>query len=158
MLLSGQDRLQRFGPAFGRMSQATMRIRKYIVNKLLDRKQFVVDLSHPGKAAPSRAEIKDLVAAKCKADKECVVIFGLHTKFGGGRTTGFGLIYDSKDAMIKVEPKHRLIKAGLAEKSKNTRRMRKNARKQKMKVWGSGVRSSRHKVRRQQRKEELGGG
>ena len=140
------------------MSKVTMRIRKYIVNKLLDRKQFVVDLSHPGAAAPSRDEIKDLVASKCKANKDVIVIFGLHTKFGGGHTTGFGFIYDNQDAMKKVEPKHRLIKAGLAEKSKNTRRMRKNARKQKMKVWGSGVRAARHKVRRQQRKEEMGGG
>ncbi|OHT00799.1 40S ribosomal protein S24 [Tritrichomonas foetus] len=93
-----------------------------------------------------------------KANKENTVIFGLQTTFGGGRTTGFGVIYDNKDAMLKVEPKHRLIKAGLAEKSKMTRRMRKNARKQKMKVWGTGVRASNHKTRRQQRKEELGGG
>ena len=150
--------MERFGPAFGKMSKVTMRIRKYIVNKLLDRKQFVVDLSHPGAAAPTRDAIKDLVASQCKASKDLVVIFGLHTKFGGGHTTGFGFIYDSKDAMTKVEPKHRLIKAGLAEKDKKTRRMRKNARKQKMKVWGSGTRAARHKVRRQQRKEELGGG
>ncbi|OHT07383.1 ribosomal protein S24e [Tritrichomonas foetus] len=135
-----------------------MRIRKYIVNKLLDRKQFIVDLKHPGDKAPTRDEIKDLVSAQLKANKENVVIFGLKTQFGGGRTTGFGLIYDNKDAMKKVEPKHRLIKAGLAEKSKMTRRMRKNARKQKMKVWGTGVRASNHKTRRQQRKEELGGG
>jgi small subunit ribosomal protein S24e len=55
-----------------------------------------------------------------------------------------------------VEPKHRLIKAKLAEKGKLMRRQRKNARKQKMKVWGSGERSKRHRIRRQQRKEELG--
>ena len=135
----------------------TLRIRKYIVNKLLDRKQFVVDLKHPGAKAPTRDEIKDLVAQKLKANKELIVIFSLETKFGGGKTTGFGLIYDNADALKTIEPKHRLIKAGLAEKSKITRRMRKNARKQKMKVWGSGVRSERHKVRRQQRKEALDG-
>jgi len=138
------------------MSKVTLRVRRYVVNKLLDRKQFVVDLTHPGDKAPSRADIKDLVAKQCKANKDFVVIFGLHTKFGGGRTTGFGLIYNNKDAMVKVEPKHRLIKAGLAEKGKVTRRMRKNTRKQKMKVWGSGVRSQRHKSRRQLRKEEQG--
>ena len=135
----------------------TLRIRKYIVNKLLDRKQFVVDIKHPGEKAPTRDEIKDLVSQKLKANKELIVIFSLETKFGGGRTTGFGLIYDNADALKTIGPKHRLIKAGLAEKSKVTRRMRKNARKQKMKVWGSGVRSERHKVRRQQRKEALDG-
>ena len=135
-----------------------MRIRKYIVNKLLDRKQFVVDLTHPGAAAPSRDEIKDLIAKELKANKEFIVVFGLTTKFGGGRTTGFALVYDNKDAMMKVEPLFRLVKAGLQQKSKQTRRMRKNARKQKVKVWGAGVRAERHKVRRQQRKEELGTG
>ena len=139
------------------MSKPSLKIRKFLVNKLLERKQFVVDISHPGAKAPTRDEIRDLVVDKIKGNKENTVIFGLRTVFGGGRTTGFGFIYDNKDAMMHVEPKHRLIKANLAEKSKQTRRMRKNARKQKMKVWGTGVRASNHKTRRQQRKEELGG-
>jgi small subunit ribosomal protein S24e len=138
------------------MSKVTMKIRKYLVNNLLDRKQFVVDLKHPGAKAPSRDEIKDLVAKQIKADKNLVVIFGLETKFGGGTTTGFGLVYNNLDALKNIEPKHRLIKAKLAEKGKFTRRQRKNSRKQKMKVWGSGVRAQRHRIRRQQRKEELG--
>ena len=138
------------------MSKVSLRIRKYIVNKLLDRRQFVVDLTHLGGKAPSREEIKDQVATQLKANKDLVVIFGLQTKFGGGRTTGFGFIYDSLDALKATEPKHRLIKAGLKEKTTVTRRQRKNTRKEKMKVWGSGVRAAAHKVRRQQRKEEMG--
>jgi small subunit ribosomal protein S24e len=138
------------------MSKVTMRIRKYIVNRLLDRQQFVIDLTHPGDKAPSRDAIKDLVSKQLKSNKDHIVVFGLETKFGGGHTTGFGLVYNNIDALKNIEPKHRLIKAGLAEKSKLTRRMRKNSRKQKMKVWGSGVRAQRHRIRRQQRKEELG--
>ena len=141
---------------FSRMSKVTLRIRKYIVNKLLDRKQFVVDMMHIGAKAPTRDEIKDQVATQLKANKDLVVIFGLQTKFGGGRTTGFGFIYDNLDALKNTEPKHRLIKAGLKEKSTVTRRQRKNIRKQKVKVWGSGVRAAAHKTRRQQRKEEMG--
>jgi small subunit ribosomal protein S24e len=138
------------------MSKFTLTLRKQIENKLLDRTQFVVDLKHSGTQAPTREEIKDIISTKLPADKARVVVFGLHTQFGGGRTTGFGLVYKSLDALKVIEPKHRLIKAGLAEKSKKTRRMRKNSRKQKMKVWGSGVRAVKHKTRRQQRKEELG--
>lgn len=138
------------------MSKVSVHIRKYIVNKLLDRKQFVIDMQHLGAKAPTRDEIKDEVASRLKANKDLVVIFGLETKFGGGHTTGFGFVYDSLDALKKTEPKHRLIKAGLAEKGKVTRRMRKNARRQKVKVWGSGKRAEAHKIRRQQRKEELG--
>lgn len=44
-----------------------------------------------------------------KANKEQVVVFGMKTKFGGGRSTGFGLIYDSRESM-NFEPRHRLVR------------------------------------------------
>ena len=50
------------------------------------------------------------------SDNACVSLFGFRTQFGGGKSTGFGLIYDSVDAMKKFEPKHRVIRAGLKEK------------------------------------------
>ena len=31
-------------------------------------------------------------------------------QFGGGKSTGFGLVYDSLDAAKKFEPKYRLIR------------------------------------------------
>ena len=34
-------------------------------------------------------------------------------QFGGGKSTGFGLIYESLDAVKKFEPKHRRAKVGL---------------------------------------------
>lgn len=139
------------------MSKVQLRIRKYINNQLLDRKQFVLDLKHSGEKAPTLDEIKTEISKTMKADKNLVVVFGLHTIFGGGCTTGFGFIYNSQDSLQKFEPKHRLIKAGLAQKGTKTRRMRKNDHKQKVKVWGSGVRAAAHKTRRQQRKEEMGG-
>ena len=39
---------------------------------------------------------------------DTVVCFGFRTKFGGGKSTGFALIYDSVDFLKKFEPKHRL--------------------------------------------------
>lgn len=139
------------------MSKVTLRIRKFINNKLLDRKQFVVELKHEGEKAPTRDEVKDQIVKTLHADKNLTVVFALHTHFGGGTTSGFAYIYQNQDALKKFEPKHRLIKAGLAQKGTKTRRMRKNDHKQKVKVWGSGVRAAAHKTRRQQRKEEMGG-
>lgn len=37
-------------------------------------------------------------------------MFGLKTKFGGGSSTGFGLIYDDEESQKKFEPKHRLVR------------------------------------------------
>jgi ribosomal protein S24E len=47
---------------FFRMSQAVARrVRQYVVNRLFDWRQFVLELNHPGVSASTRADIKDLV-------------------------------------------------------------------------------------------------
>jgi hypothetical protein len=43
------------------------------------------------------------------APKDQVIVFGFRTQFGGGKSTGFALIYDSKDA-LKFEPRYRLVR------------------------------------------------
>ena len=52
-----------------------------------------------------------------KANKEQVSVFGLRTQFGGGKTTGFALVYDSPEAMKKFEPQFRLVRYGLDKKA-----------------------------------------
>ena len=45
---------------------------------------------------------------KCTADR--VFVFGVKTNFGGGKSTGFALIYDTMDYAKKFEPKFRLVR------------------------------------------------
>lgn len=40
-------------------------------------------------------------------------MFGFKTCFGGGKSTGFGLIYDSLDQAKKFEPKYRLARVSI---------------------------------------------
>lgn len=47
------------------------------------------------------------------SDPTTVTLFGFRTHFGGGKSTGFCLIYDSIEDMKKFEPKFRLARAGL---------------------------------------------
>ncbi len=49
-----------------------------------------------------------------KADAESIFVFGFRTAFGGGKSTGFALIYDSLDAAKKFEPTYRLVRVCLA--------------------------------------------
>ncbi|MBW0490851.1 hypothetical protein O181_030566 [Austropuccinia psidii MF-1] len=67
-----------------------------------------------------------------KAPKDQVIVFGFRTQFGGGKSTGFALIYDTKEA-LKFEPKYRLVRFGLAEKkpavARKLRKERKNRAK-----------------------------
>lgn len=46
-------------------------------------------------------------------DPSTVFVFGFKTQFGGGKSTGFGLIYDNLAAAKKFEPKHRLVRVYL---------------------------------------------
>ena len=45
-----------------------------------------------------------------KTTPDVVVCFGFRTAFGGGKSTGFALIYDTLDFLRKNEPKYRLVR------------------------------------------------
>jgi len=82
-----------------------------MTNRLLARRQFVVDVLHPGRANVSKSEIKEKLAGMYNvSDSNSIFVFGFRTQFGGGKSTGFGLIYDNVKAAEKFEPKHRLVR------------------------------------------------
>lgn len=91
----------------------TIRTRKFITNRLLARRQFVVDVLHPSRPNVAKTEVSEKIAEMYKADKQRVVTFGFRTHFGGGRSTGFALIYDDETSQKKFEPKYRLIRVRL---------------------------------------------
>lgn len=55
-----------------------------------------MDIIHPGRANVPKEEIAKQLAAKYKQDERNVVVYGLNTQFGGGRSTGFALVYDTQ--------------------------------------------------------------
>ncbi|MEW5305425.1 MAG: hypothetical protein WDW36_007964 [Sanguina aurantia] len=90
---------------------STIRTRKFMNNQLLRRKQFVIDVLHPGKPNVSKAELKEKLASLYEVkDTSCVFVFGFRTQFGGGKSTGFGLVYEDLKAAKQFEPKYRLIR------------------------------------------------
>ena len=79
-----------------------------------------------------QAELQEKLAKMYNvSDEKCVSIFGFRTAFGGGKSTGFGLIYDNIEAFKKFEPKHRLIRAGLKDA---VQKSRKNIKEKKNRV------------------------
>lgn len=54
-----------------------------------------------------------------KTIPDTIFVFGFRTHSGGGKTTGFGMIFDSLDYAKKSEPKQR---DGLFEKKKTSRK------------------------------------
>merc|ERR1712168_1294151 len=104
---------------------ATIRTRKFMTNRLLMRRQMIGDVLHPGKATVAKSEIREKLARMYKSTADCIVCFGFRTAFGGGKTTGFALIYDSLDFLKQYEPKYRLARLGLFKKERQARKQRK---------------------------------
>ena len=73
----------------------------------------MIELIHPELPNVSKADIKSKLAQTLKTKDENISIFGLKTKFGGGRSTGFALIYDSLDARKKFDSKKMLRRVSL---------------------------------------------
>lgn len=114
-----------------------MRTRKFMTNRLLGRRQFIVEVLHPGRANVPKAEIREKLAKIYDArEADAVFVFGFRTQFGGGKSTGFGLIYDSVDVAKKFEPKYRLVRNGLQEAASKSRKQIKERKNRALKVRG----------------------
>nr|AIU94821.1 60S ribosomal protein [Phragmatopoma lapidosa] len=115
---------------------ATIRTRRYLTNRLLNRKQMIVDVLHPGRATVPKTEVRQKLASMYKTTADTIFAFGFRTQFGGGKTTGFALIYDTLDYAKKFEPKYRLQRHGLYEKKRMARKQRKERKNRQKKVRG----------------------
>jgi small subunit ribosomal protein S24e len=98
---------------------------------------MVLDVIHPGLPNVSKVNLCDKLAKMYKADANAVVCFGFKTAFGGGRSTGFALIYDNVDAAKKFEPKYRLARKGLVTITKTGRKQRKEKKNRAKKLRGT---------------------
>ncbi|KAK8984291.1 hypothetical protein V6N11_029607 [Hibiscus sabdariffa] len=115
----------------------TIRTRKFMTNRLLSRKQFIIDVLHPGRPNVSKAELKEKLARMYEVkDPNSIFVFKFRTHFGGGKSTGFGLIYDSVENAKKYEPKYRLIRNGLDTKVEKSRKQMKERKNRAKKIRG----------------------
>lgn len=97
----------------------------------------VVDVLHPGKPSVKKTEIREKLAQMYLTQPDVVFCFGFRTVFGGGKSTGFALIYDTLDLAKKFEPKHRLARHGLVEVKRMPRKQRKERKNRMKKVRGT---------------------
>ncbi|CAH0478668.1 unnamed protein product [Peronospora belbahrii] len=106
----------------------TVRTRKFLRNSLLARRQMVVEVIHPGRPNVPKAELQEKLAKMYKVkDPNTVFLYGFRTQFGGGKSSGFGLV-------------------GLVEKVETSRKQIKEAKNRAKKVRGVGRRIARHKA------------
>eukprot|EP01065_Artemidia_motanka_P041826 TRINITY_DN547_c0_g2_i8.p1 TRINITY_DN547_c0_g2~~TRINITY_DN547_c0_g2_i8.p1 ORF type:complete len:160 (+),score=74.28 TRINITY_DN547_c0_g2_i8:63-482(+) len=123
----------------GKEGTISIRTKKFMYNALLGRKQFVVDVVQQSdrRGTIPKKDIQSKIAEMYKVkDDNCVSVFGFKNSFGGGRITGFGLIYDSLAQVKKTEPKHRLLRLGLTSKKSSNRKQLKEKKNRLKKVRG----------------------
>merc|ERR1711976_35356 len=113
------------------MSEITLFAKRVVHNPLLCRKQMCIEIIHTSKVNISKTQIKETLAKKYKVGVQQVAVYGLKFKFGGGRSTGFALVYDSVDARKANDMKHLLRRDKLY-----TERDGKKTRKQAKEIKG----------------------
>lgn len=59
--------------------QVVIRARKFMLNKLLSRKQMIMDVVHTDQVMPSKKILKEKIADKFKCDVRNVVLYGFKT-------------------------------------------------------------------------------
>ena len=113
---------------------ATVRTRKFLTNRLFNRRQMVVDVIHPGLPNVSHADLRKKLAEMYKATEDVVFCYGFRTQFGGGKSTGFALIYDNLESAKQYEPRYRLVRNKLADAKTGSRKQKKE-RKNRLKKY-----------------------
>jgi small subunit ribosomal protein S24e len=85
------------------------------------------DVLHPNRPNVSKDELRQKLSELYKASKDQVSVFGFRTQFGGGKSTGFALIYESNEALKKFEPQYRLIRYEMAQRAERPSRAQRTA-------------------------------
>ncbi|MFH1774285.1 MAG: 30S ribosomal protein S24e [Methanobacteriota archaeon] len=85
-------------------------------NPLLDRRELKVKIAHDA-ATPKISEVRDKLVAMLGVDKETLILDSFKSKFGARESIGFVKVYKTKERALKVEPRHRLEKNLLVEKT-----------------------------------------
>ena len=75
----------------------------------------------------SKDDLRAKLGELYKAKKDDVSVFGFKTHFGGGKSTGFALIYENAEAMKKFEPRYRLVRYGMATKVEKASRQQRTS-------------------------------
>eukprot|EP01123_Difflugia_compressa_P010270 TRINITY_DN371_c0_g1_i4.p1 TRINITY_DN371_c0_g1~~TRINITY_DN371_c0_g1_i4.p1 ORF type:complete len:135 (-),score=31.84 TRINITY_DN371_c0_g1_i4:133-537(-) len=119
------------------MAEVTLKTRKFQVNRLLFRKQMVIDVIHEKRPNVPKKELAEKLAKMYKVDPQTIILFGFKTRFGGGKSSGFALIYEDITALKKIEPSYRQVRFGLKTRVDASRKQKKERKNREKKVRGA---------------------
>lgn len=110
---------------------------KSVMNPLLNRREVTVTVNHHGQGTPAKQVITSELNQIYSVPAANIYVFKMNTKFGSSETTAEAHLYGSLDDMKKIEyPFVIARKTGVAIE-KVGRRVRKEERKKKAKIFGT---------------------
>jgi small subunit ribosomal protein S24e len=86
-------------------------------NELLKRVEYLLEVANQG-GTPSRAELRKLLSTVLDAKGDNLVLVKVLTPAGRNWTRVIARVYDSRDQLMRIEPKYLLIREGFLEKPK----------------------------------------
>ena len=121
-----------------RKAEFTVRTQQFSTNQLLNRRQFVVVVDHANwnGTVPNKKVQEQLAKLYKVPEVDQVAVFNMKPQFGGGKTIGFGVIYDDMASMKRYEPNYRLVRKGMGKKRAVARKSQKERKNRAMKVRG----------------------
>lgn len=87
-------------------------------NQLLDRIEVKFKAVHEKEGTPQREVVREKLANMLKASKERVIVDAMDSEFGRMETVGYAKVYKTKEAAMKYEREHVLVRNKLKEKAK----------------------------------------
>ncbi|MEX2689822.1 MAG: 30S ribosomal protein S24e [Candidatus Njordarchaeales archaeon] len=85
-------------------------------NKLLYRIEYTFMVRHKDEGTPNRKLIREKAAELLGVPIERVVVRRVVTGFGVNDAKSEIFVYESKDKLLEIEPRHILIRNGILEK------------------------------------------
>ena len=79
------------------------------------------------------------MATKYKSEERNVILYGFKTVYGGGKTTGFCLIYNNYQYLLKYENKFRLRKMDILPKPVLSRKGKKELKRKVLRSRGKAI-------------------
>lgn len=81
-------------------------------NRLLGRREVLIEVTHPNSPTPTRQAIRELVARQLGAHLNNVVVRKIETEYGVGRSTAEIHVYQDPQSARAIEPLYMLARNG----------------------------------------------
>lgn len=87
-------------------------------NELLRRTEYVVEVDNADGGTVSRSQARSLLTTALDAKSENLIVVKVWTPAGRDASRIVARVYDDRETLMRVEPKHLLIRDGFLERPK----------------------------------------